>query len=85
MSKPLQLTRKTSSPQLLTPSSTPPPSAQINLNNIHHYQDQKLSQLLANFDSGTHSFCREDREDASERRMSFSDRTSTFFPFSPQF
>jgi len=51
------------SPQLVTPPGTPDTS---------NFNESKLHQLLANFDSGTHSFCREERETAEERRKSFS-------------
>ncbi|OCF39466.1 hypothetical protein I317_06739 [Kwoniella heveanensis CBS 569] len=77
----------TSESALLTPGGTPPP----NTAGIPHGRTQshgaggcdpaveaRLKLLLANFDSGTHSFCREERETPEERRMSFGSGSDVF-------
>ncbi|CAD6590838.1 MAG: hypothetical protein TREMPRED_005898 [Tremellales sp. Tagirdzhanova-0007] len=65
------------SPQLLTPVGTPPPSALPHMPDVHESRlyEARLQQLLANFDSGTHNICREERETVEERRTSFSCET----------
>lgn len=80
MSSPNPIPHRASSPDLLTPINTPPPST----NQIRQPQSQPhpmfdnlpdhKQHLLAIFSQGTHSFCQEDREEiAKERRKSFID------------
>ncbi|WWC69583.1 uncharacterized protein I206_103526 [Kwoniella pini CBS 10737] len=62
---------------LLTPNGTPPHTAGHEHNG--HFES-KLQKLLSNFESGTHSFDRAERETPEERRMSFG---SDIFPTPP--
>ncbi|WVQ78184.1 hypothetical protein IAT38_000267 [Cryptococcus sp. DSM 104549] len=55
---------------LMTPSGTPP--------HCDPATESRLHQLLANFEAGTHQFCREERESPAERRQSFGERRQSF-------
>ncbi|WVQ98637.1 hypothetical protein IAU59_005767 [Kwoniella sp. CBS 9459] len=77
----------TSESALLTPSGTPPPhTAGIPHGRARSHGaggcdpavEARLKLLLANFESGTHSFCREERETPEERRMSFGSGSDVF-------
>ncbi|WWC85394.1 uncharacterized protein L201_000257 [Kwoniella dendrophila CBS 6074] len=55
---------------LITPNGTPPHTSHHEPDG--HFFENKLQQLLSNFESGTHSFDRSDeRETPEERRKSF--------------
>lgn len=60
-----------SSPQLITPSGSPPNMAAQDFPPT--FSEARLAQLLCRFDDGTHIFDRAERETADERRMSFND------------
>jgi len=42
------------------------------------FSEVRLHQLLTSFDSGTHEFCKEERETQAEKKMSFGERRSSF-------
>ncbi|WVF72294.1 hypothetical protein IAT40_007107 [Kwoniella sp. CBS 6097] len=76
---------------LLTPSGTPPPhtagiphgraqshGAGVGAGGCDPIVEARMKLLLANFESGTHSFCREERETPEERRMSFGSGSDVF-------
>ncbi|WWC61236.1 uncharacterized protein I303_103817 [Kwoniella dejecticola CBS 10117] len=63
---------------LYTPGGTPPLTA--GHEHSHGHFETRLQQLLSNFESGTHSFDRAERETPEERRMSFG---SDVFPTPP--
>ncbi|WVW83212.1 hypothetical protein I302_105230 [Kwoniella bestiolae CBS 10118] len=60
---------------LLTPNGTPPHTAH---GHDHTHFNSRLQQLLSNFESGTHSFDRDERESPEERRMSFGNGSDVF-------
>lgn len=68
---PHQSKSSTPSPQLVTPAGTPPAYSLPPFPPT--FSEARLSQLLANFDHGTHTFDRAERETPDERRVSFGD------------
>ncbi|WVR05103.1 hypothetical protein IAU60_002115 [Kwoniella sp. DSM 27419] len=68
--------------QLPTPSATPPSEADTHHPHMHN-MESRLQQILAHFESGTHSFCREDRDEPVDRRMSFGSGHGEVFPTPP--
>jgi hypothetical protein len=71
-------------PQLVTPTGTPPITSPHH-NHTHGAPTQhsssfeaRLHLLLSNFDSGTHSFCREERESPEEKALALGRRKLRF-------
>ncbi|OCF55300.1 hypothetical protein L486_07415 [Kwoniella mangroviensis CBS 10435] len=64
---------------LLTPGGTPPHTANGHDHaHVHTHFENRLQQLLSSFESGTHSFDREERESPEERRTSFGSGSDVF-------